>query len=44
MSTLIVANMILWLSIFTWFVPDAIDKQNSIDDVTVIEHKLSIEE
>lgn len=44
MTTLIIANLILWLSIFTVFMPDAIDKQISNDDIVVIEHKLSIEE
>ena len=39
MSTLITANLILWLSIFGWFVPSAADKQASNDDVVVIEHK-----
>lgn len=39
MSTLIAANMILWLSIFTWFIPDSVDKQASIGDTVVIEHK-----
>ena len=39
MNILIIANAILWLSVFTWFMPDAIDKQNSIDEMVVIEHK-----
>lgn len=43
MNTLITANLILWLSVFTWFVPDAIDKQASIDDMVVIKHKLDNE-
>lgn len=43
MSTLIVANLVLWLSIFGWFMPSAIDKQVSNDDIVVIEHKLSNE-
>ena len=43
MTTLITANLILWLSVFTWFMPAATDKQNSIDDTVVIEHKLSNE-
>lgn len=43
MNTLITANLILWLSVFSWFMPAAIDKQNSNDDMVVIEHKLSIE-
>jgi len=44
MSTLVAANMILWLSIFSWFMPAAIDKQVSIDETVVIEHKLNITE
>lgn len=44
MTTLIIANLILWLSVFTVFMPDSADKQNSIDDKVVIEHKLSIKE
>ena len=44
MTTLVTANMILWLSIFTWFMPAATDKQISNDDVVVIKHKLSNEE
>ena len=44
MSTLIIANLILWLSIFTWLMPDAIDKQISNDDRVIIEHKLDITE
>ena len=44
MSTLVAANLILWLSVFTWFIPTATDKQNSIDDTVVIEHKLNITE
>lgn len=44
MNTLIIANLILWLSVFSWFMPDAIDKQNSNDDRVVIEHKLDITE
>ena len=43
MSTLIAANLILWLSVFSWFMPAAIDKQNSNDDIVVIEHKLDNE-
>lgn len=43
MSTLVAANLILWLSIFTWFMPSATDKQNSNDDIVVIEHKLNNE-
>lgn len=43
MSTLVAANLILWLSVFSWFMPLATDKQASIDDTVVIEHKLSIE-
>lgn len=39
MSTLVAANLILWLSVFTVFMPAAIDKQASIDDTVVIEHK-----
>lgn len=41
MSTLVAANIILWLSIFTYFMPAAIDKQISNDDTVVIEHKLN---
>lgn len=44
MNTLIIANLILWLSVFAWFMPDATDKQISNDDTVVIEHKLSITE
>lgn len=44
MNTLIIANLILWLSVFTVFIPESADKQNSIDDTVVIEHKLSINE
>ena len=40
MNTLIIANLVLWLSIFSWLMPDAIDKQNNIDDIVIIEHKL----
>lgn len=43
MSTLIAANLILWLSVFSWFMPAAIDKQASNDDMVVIEHKLDNE-
>lgn len=43
MSTLIAANLLLWLSIFSWFMPAAIDKQVSNDDMAVIEHKLDNE-
>lgn len=43
MSTLVAANMILWLSVFSWFMPAATDKQYSIDDTVVIEHKLNNE-
>lgn len=43
MNTLIIANLILWLSVFTWFMPQATDKQASIDDTVVVEHKISIE-
>ena len=39
MNILVIANLVLWLSIFTWIMPDAIDKQNSIDDRVIIEHK-----
>lgn len=42
MSTLVAANMILWLSIFSWFMPVATDKQASNDDMIVIEHKEQI--
>lgn len=44
MNTLIIANLILWLSVFTVFMPASADKQSHIDDVTVIEHKLNITE
>ena len=44
MNTLIIANLILWLSVFSWFIPSAIDKQVSNDDMVVIEHKLNINE
>tara|TARA_R110002167_G_scaffold56733_3_gene161002 strand:+ start:688 stop:822 length:135 start_codon:yes stop_codon:yes gene_type:complete len=44
MSALIIANLILWLSVFSWFIPSAIDKQISNDDMVVIEHKLHITE
>lgn len=44
MNTLIFANLILWLSVFSWFMPAATDKQVSIDDIVVIEHKLNITE
>lgn len=43
MNTLIIANLILWLSIFSWFMPTAADKQASNDDKVVIEHKLNNE-
>lgn len=42
MNTLIIANLILWLSVFTWFIPQAIDKQISNDDIVIIEHKESL--
>lgn len=44
MSTLVAANLILWLSVFSWFMPESVDKQASNDDMVVIEHKLNIEE
>ena len=44
MNTIIIANIILWLSIFSWVMPDAIDKQVKNDEVTIIEHKLDITE
>ena len=44
MNTLIIANLILWLSVFSWFMPAAIDKQVSNDDIVVIEHKEQIAE
>lgn len=44
MNTLVAANLILWLSVFSWFMPSAVDKQVSNDDMVVIEHKLNIEE
>lgn len=43
MSTLIIANLILWLSVFSWFIPSATDKQINNDDIVVIEHKLNNE-
>ena len=43
MNTLVAANLILWLSVFTVFIPESVDKQNSIDDTIVIEHKLNNE-
>ena len=43
MNILIIANLI-WLSVFSWLIPDAIDKQISIDDTVIIEHKLDINE
>lgn len=42
MTTLLTANIILWLSVFTCFMPSAIDKQASNDDIIIIEHKESI--
>lgn len=39
MNTLVAANLILWLSVFTVFMPESVDKQASIDDTVVIEHK-----
>lgn len=39
MNTLIIANLILWLSVFTVFIPESADKQASIDDKVVVEHK-----
>lgn len=44
MNTLIITNLILWLSVFIVFMPESVDKQNSNDDTVVIEHKLNIEE
>lgn len=44
MSTLLLANLILWLSVFAWLMPSAIDKQISNDDTVVIEHKLHNDE
>lgn len=44
MSTLVVANLILWLSVFTVFMPESVDKQASINDTVVIKHKLDITE
>ena len=43
MNILIIANLILWLSVFSWFMPAAIDKQVSNDDIVVIKHKLNNE-
>ena len=42
MTTLVTANLILWLSIFSWFMPSAVDKQASNDDLVVIKHKEQI--
>lgn len=39
MTTLLTANLILWLSVFTYFLPLATDKQASNDDIVIIEHK-----
>ena len=39
MNILIIANFILWLSVFTWFMPNAIDKQASNDEMVTINHK-----
>lgn len=44
MNTLIIANLILWLSVFSVFMPASADKQASIDDAAVIKHKLNITE
>lgn len=44
MNILIIANLILWLSVFTVFIPESVDKQASNDDTVVIEHKLNITE
>ena len=44
MTTLIIANLILWLSVFAVFMPKSVDKQASIDDTIVVEHKLNIAE
>jgi len=44
MNTLVAANLILWLSVFTVFMPQATDKQIVNDDTIVIEHKLNITE
>ena len=38
--TLVTTNLILWLSVFTYFVPLATDKQASINDNTVSVHKI----
>lgn len=43
MSTLVAANLILWLSVFSWFMPAATDKQASINETVVVEHKLNNE-
>ena len=43
MNIIIIANLILWLSIFTVFMPKSVDKQASIDETVVIEHKLNNE-
>lgn len=42
MTTLVAANLILWFSIFNYFMPVATDKQLSNDDKVVIEHKMNI--
>lgn len=44
MNTLIIANLILWLSVFSVFMPKSADKQSNIDDTVVVEHKLNITE
>lgn len=42
MNTIIIANLILWLYVFSWFMPQGIDKQIEIDDKVIIEHKENI--
>lgn len=44
MNILIIANLILWLSVFTVFIPKSADKQSNTDDTVVIEHRLNITE
>ena len=43
LSTLIRFNLVVWLTSFNWFIPSAVDKQASNDDVVIIEHKLDNE-
>ena len=41
---LIIANLVLWASIFIVLIPQAIDKQLSNSDRVIINHKLNIGE